>query len=83
MAGITFSEVEVKKLILALAGSKAMGEDDEKPEMDEEKPEVEDSEKKAEDKPEDKPEESAGKPFGKDAESTKDMLKRKLEEKDA
>ena len=80
MAGITFSEAEIKKLILALAGSKAMGEDDEKPEMDEEKPEVEDSEKKAEDKPEDKPEESAGKPF---KESTKDMLKRKLEEKDA
>ena len=73
MAGITFSEAEVKKLILALAGSKAMGEE---PEMDEEKPEVEDSEKKAEEKPE----ESAGKPF---RESTKDMLKRKLEEKDA
>lgn len=69
MAGITFSEVEVKKLILALAGSKAsVGE-----------PEMEDSEEKAEDKAE-KPEESAGKPHD---ESTKDMLKRKLEEKNA
>ena len=78
MAGITFSEAEVKKLILALAGSKAMGEEmeDSEEKDSEEKPEMEDSEKKAEDKPE----ESAGKPF---KESTKDMLKRKLEEKDA
>ena len=76
MAGITFSEAEVKKLILALAGSKAAVV---------EEPEIEDSEDKSEEKPEVekaevKPEESAGKPF---KESTKDMLKRKLEEKDA
>ena len=47
MAGITFSEQEIKKLILALAGSKAV--------------EVEDSEEKSEDKPEEK--DSEGKPF--------------------
>jgi hypothetical protein len=75
MDGITFSEVEVKKLILALAGSKAPVEESPVHEAD-----PKDSE---EDKAEDKPGESAGKPFGKDAESTKDMLKRKLEEKNA
>ena len=71
---VSFTEAEVKKLILALAGSKAMGEEmeDSEEKDSEEKPEMEDSEKKAE--------ESAGKPF---KESTKDMLKRKLEEKDA
>jgi hypothetical protein len=47
MAGITFSEQEIKKLILALAGSKAVG--------------VEDAEEKPEDKPEEK--DSEGKPF--------------------
>lgn len=71
MAGITFSEVEVKRLILALAGSKA-------PVKVEEEPEMEDSEEKDS---EEKPEESAGKPFGKDAESTKAMLERKLKGK--
>lgn len=83
MAGITFSEVEVKKLILALAGSKGAFGD---PKMDEaqESPE---HEVKPEDKSEDAAEgesldkkDSAGAPHG---ESTKDMLKRKLEEKDA
>lgn len=80
MAGITFSEVEVKRLILALAGSKAVPvgepEDDDKPEEKLEKPD-------SEEKPEMKTEESAGKPFGKDAssESTKAMLERKLKEK--
>ena len=63
MAGVTFSEAEVKRLILALAGSKAPVES-----------EMEDSEEKTEEKVE-KPE---GKPFGKDPESTKAMLERKL-----
>lgn len=72
MASISFSEVEVKRLILALAGSKAPVEESPEHEAD-----PKDSE---EDKAEDKPEESAGKPHD---ESTKDMLKRKLEEKDA
>ena len=70
MASISFSEVEVKRLILALAGSKAPVE--ESPEH-----EADPKEDKAEGE---KPEESSGKPHG---ESTKDMLKRKLEEKDA
>lgn len=69
MAGVTFSEGEVKRLVLALAGSKAM-------------PEPEEVEKE---EPEDKPEEKGeGKPFGKsedEEESTKDMLARKLKEK--
>ena len=72
MAGVTFSEGEVKRLILALAGSKAMPE----PEEVEEKEEPEEDEK-----PEEKGE---GKPFGKsedEEESTKDMLARKLREK--
>lgn len=76
MASISFSEVEVKRLILALAGSKAP--------VVEESPE---HEAKPEDKSEDAAEgespdkkDSAGVPHG---ESTKDMLKRKLEEKDA
>lgn len=51
MAGITFSEQEVKKLILALAGSKAMPDEPQ---------ESEDSEK---DEPEEKPEKSEGEPF--------------------
>jgi hypothetical protein len=70
MAGITFSEQEVKKLILALAGSKAMpDEPEEKMDDSEEKPEEsEKSEEKGE-----------GKPF--DEESTKDMLVRKMKEK--
>ena len=73
MASISFSEVEVKRLILALAGSK--GPVEESPEH-----EADPKEDKAEGESEDKPEESSGKPHG---ESTKDMLKRKLEEKDA
>ena len=78
MAGVTFSEAEVKKLILALAGSKA-------PVKVEEEPEMEDSEEKdSEEKPEEKDEKPEGKPFGKDAESTKAMLEKKLKgEKDA
>ena len=73
MAGVTFSEAEVKKLILALAGSKA-------PVKVEEEPEMEDSEEK----PEEKDEKPEGKPFGRDAESTKKMLEKKLKgEKDA
>lgn len=82
MAGVTFSEVEVKRLILALAGSKAS----EDPKMDEEK-ESPEHEAKPGDAAEDKAEGeapdsegSAGKPFGKQ-ESTKDMLVRKMREK--
>ena len=74
MAGVTFSEGEVKRLILALAGSKAMPEPEE----------VEKEEPEEDDKPEEKPEEGEGKPFGKsedEEESTKDMLARKLKEK--
>lgn len=79
MASISFSEVEVKRLILALAGSKAPVEDEaqESPEH-EAKPEDK-SEDAAEGESPDK-KDSAGAPHG---ESTKDMLKRKLEEKDA
>jgi hypothetical protein len=66
MAGISFSEQEVKKLILALAGSKAM------PDEPEESEEKDDSEEKMDEKGE-------GKPF--DSESTKDMLVRKMKEK--
>lgn len=69
MAGITFSEGEVKRLILALAGSKAMPEPED---------EVEKEEPEEDEKPEEKGE---GKPFGKEEESTKDMLARKLKEK--
>ena len=76
MASISFSEVEVKRLILALAGSKAPVEESPEHEAKPEDP----KEDKAEGESEDKPEESSGKPHG---ESTKDMLKRKLEEKDA
>jgi hypothetical protein len=65
MAGITFSEQEVKKLILALAGSKAMPDEPQ---------ESEDSEK---DEPEEKPEQkSEGEPF-----DTKAMLEKKLKER--
>ena len=78
MASISFSEVEVKRLILALAGSKAPVVQDEAQESPEH--EADPKEDKAEGESEDKPEESSGKPHG---ESTKDMLKRKLEEKDA
>lgn len=70
MAGVTFSEGEVKRLILALAGSKAMPEPEE---VEKEEPEEDE-----------KPEEGEGKPFGKsedEEESTKDMLARKLREK--
>lgn len=81
MASISFSEVEVKRLILALAGSKAPVVQDEAQESPEHEADPKDSEEdKAEGESEDKPEESSGKPHG---ESTKDMLKRKLEEKDA
>ena len=80
MASISFSEVEVKRLILALAGSKA-------PVVEDEAQESPEHEVKPEDKSEDAAEgesldkkDSAGAPHG---ESTKDMLKRKLEEKDA
>lgn len=83
MTGITFSEQEVKKLILALASTKT-------PEMDEAK-ETPEHEAKPQDAAEDKAEgeapdkESAGKPFAKPAEnseqeSTKAMLERKLKE---
>lgn len=74
MAGITFSEVEIKKLILALAGSKAPMEDEaqESPEH-EAKPED-----KSEDKAEGESEDSSGKPF-----DTKAMLEKKLKGKDA
>lgn len=75
MASISFSEVEVKRLILALAGSKAPVVQDEAQESPEH--EADPKEDKAEGE---EPEESSGKPHG---ESTKDMLKRKLEEKDA
>ena len=70
MAGITFSEQEVKKLILALAGSKAM------PDEPEEK--MDDSEDESEEKMDEKGE---GKPFDSEDESTKDMLVRKMKEK--
>lgn len=76
MAGVTFSEAEVKKLILALAGSKAPVKVEEEPEDSEEKD--------SEEKPEEKDEKPEGKPFGRDAESTKAMLEKKLKgEKDA
>jgi len=72
MASISFSEVEVKRLILALAGSKDMPEsEDEKMESPEHEAKPEDkSEDKAEGESEDKP---AGKPF-----DTKAMLEKKL-----
>ena len=77
MAGVTFSEVEVKKLILALAGSKAQPED---PKMDEaqESPE---HEAKPEDSSEDAAEGEAPDSAGKPHESTKEMLVRKMREK--
>lgn len=78
MAGITFSEVEVKRLILALAGSKAMPE----PEDRDEPEDKEEPEDKPVEKADDKSDEGEGKPFGKGGEeSTKDMLARKLREK--
>ena len=79
MAGITFSEVEIKKLILALAGSKASMESaDEAQESPEHEAKPEDkSEDAAEGESPDK-EDSAGKPHG---ESTKSMLERKLKDK--
>ena len=81
MAGITFSEVEIKKLILALASSKGS----ETPEMDESKetPEHEAAPQDAsEDKAEGETPDTAGKPHKKPAEeSTKAMLERKLKEK--
>lgn len=80
MASISFSEVEVKRLILALAGSKAPVVEDEAQESPEHEAKPEDkSEDAAEGESPDK-KDSAGAPHG---ESTKDMLKRKLEEKDA
>ena len=80
MASISFSEVEVKRLILALAGSKAPVVEDEAQESPEHEARPEDkSEDAAEGESPDK-KDSAGVPHG---ESTKDMLKRKLEEKDA
>lgn len=77
MASISFSEVEVKRLILALAGSKAPVVQDEAQESPEHEADPKDSE---EDKAEGEEPDAAGKPHN---ESTKDMLKRKLEEKDA
>ena len=81
MAGVTFSEVEIKKLILALAGSKGsdMSESaDEAQESPEHEAKPEDkSEDAAEGESPDK-EDSAGKPHG---ESTKSMLERKLKDK--
>ena len=73
MAVISFSEKEIKRLILALAGSKAEPEEVEEPEA--EKPE-EPKEKDMEDKPSDK--EEAGKPHGEKVD-TKEMLRKKLE----
>ena len=73
MAGISFSEQEVKKLILALAGSKAMPDEPEE-KMDDSEDESEDSEEKVDEKGE-------GKPFDSEDESTKDMLVRKMKEK--
>ena len=78
MAGISFSEVEVKRLILALAGSKASVVEDEAQESPEHEAKPEDkSEDAAEGESPDK-KDSAGAPHG---ESTKAMLERKLKEK--
>ena len=80
MAGVTFSEQEVKKLILALAGSKEMSapEADEVQESPEHEADPKDSsEDSAEGEAPDK-KGSAGVPHG---ESTKAMLERKLKEK--
>ena len=80
MAGVTFSEGEVKRLILALAGSKDMSVE----EPEEESPKHEaDPKDEGEDAAEGKSH-GEGKPFGKSEdkeESTKDMLARKLKEK--
>lgn len=83
MAMISFSEGEVKRLILALAGAK-----NQMPETDSEDEKMETPAHEAD--PKDSGEDAAegespdvGKPFGKDGEkeSTKDMLARKLKEK--
>lgn len=85
MAMISFSEGEVKRLILALAGAKNQmpetDSEDEKMETPEHEADPKDS---SEDKAEgETPDSGEGKPFGKDGkeESTKDMLARKLKEK--
>ena len=80
MAGITFSEVEIKKLILALAGSKGAAPMSEAADEAQESPAHEADPKDAsEDAAEgESPDKSAGAPHG---ESTKAMLERKLKEK--
>ena len=75
MASISFTEVEIKKLILALAGSKAPMSEDEAQESPEHEAKPED---KSEDKAEGEEPDTAGKPHG---ESTKSMLERKLKDK--
>ena len=81
MAGITFSEGEIKRLILALAGSRSMAAEEAPAEEESPKHEA-DPKDASEDSAEGESEDSqsdVGKPHGK--ESTKDMLARKLKEK--
>ena len=78
MAGITFSEVEIKKLILALAGSKGSDMSESADEAQESPEHEAKPEDKSEDKAEGEEPDTAGKPHG---ESTKSMLERKLKEK--
>lgn len=80
MASITFSEQEIKKLILALAGSKGVEvEEPESEDMPEDSEEKMDEPEEKDDSEEKIDEKGEGKPF-KD-ESTKDMLVRKMKEK--
>lgn len=81
MPVISFSESEIKRLVLALAGAK-----NQMPESVDEEKESPEHEADPKDSSEDKAEgeqPDVGKPFGKDGgqESTKDMLTRKLREK--
>ena len=83
MAMISFSEAEVKRLILALAGAKNQMPDAESEDEKMETPEHEaDPKDSSEDKAEgETPDSGEGKPFNGEKESTKDMLARKLKEK--